>query len=346
LKTKQQALKEVRDMILISVGEAVLGSPVVVEPREKRKRGFGKWLVRHVRRISLLVLNFFLNHDCIFAFVGWFNRRWNFLHNVFVAYAANERYAQAYVAKRFRHWMSWSPWPAGILRQNGKWGLMMVISSLEHDFTDSRNAENLKALVERTEGIRQLLGAEEKTFAGILPGVMYARRLIRHSPEADVTVEAVAQAERELKPAIGYPEDTPLIILGGKGFIGRRLVKRLAEREVYSVDANGDGDKANMGEWPSHLRGRKSILINLTRKAVLTNYLGLFWPELVLLNEVYPEPKREELKRLAEIGAPVYHIVGLRASSYPSFPEAYQGGIPCCAGHPSKDMEVIIKELN
>jgi len=185
------------------------------------------------------------------------------------------------------------------------------------------------------------LRAKQKTFAGILPGVMYMKRLIRESPEADVTVEAVLQAERELKLVINYPENIPLIILGGNGFIGRRLIKKLDGREVYCVDVG-----ENNNNWPDHLYGRKVILINLTRKAVLTNYLHLFWSNLVLLNEVYPEPKQNDLQELTNKGSVAYHVVGLKAESYPSFPRAYRGGIPCCAGYHAKKMEVIVKKLN
>jgi len=242
--------------------------------------------------------------------------------------------------------MAWLPWPAGIFRQNGKWGLMTVISSLEDDFTDPGNVENLKTLLNRTERIRQLLGAKQKTFAGILPGVMYMKRLIRKSVEAEVTVQAVLQVERELKSQIDYPSDVPLIILGGRGFIGKSLLRSLNGRKAYCVDANGDGNKANMGAWPSHLKGQKAILVNLTRKAVLANYLHLFWPELVLVNEVYPEPKPGEIQELTARGSAAFHIVGLKARSYPKLPRAYQGGIPCCAGRLTDDMEVIVKRLN
>ena len=328
-------------MILIDLSTVLTDDCVVVKSREKGKKKFKKSLIGHIRKISLLILNFFFNRDWLFSIVGWFNRRWHFLHTVFVAYPANEKYALAYVYPKHRDRMRWFPWPAGIFRQNGKWGLMTVISSVEQDFTAEKNLDNLKDFVKRTEKIRSLLGAKQKTFAGILPGVMYMKRLIRESPEADVTVEAVLQAERELKPIINYSENTPLIILGGNGFIGRRLIKKLTGREIYCVDVNGDNNN-----WPDHLYGQKVILINLTRKAVLANYVHLFWPELVLLNEVYPEPKRNELKEFTDKGSIVYHIVGLKADSYPSFPRAYRGGIPCCAGHHAERMEVIVKKLN
>jgi hypothetical protein len=81
------------------------------------------------------------------------------------------------------------------------------------------------------------------------------------------------------------------------------------------------------------------------KEDVLSRYLDLFWPELILLNEVYPEPSREEIETLKKIGSPAYHVVGVVAKSYPSFPKAYEGGIPCCGAWSSKDIEAIIKRL-
>lgn len=298
----------------------------------------------HIRRISLLFITLFFNHDRVFATIGWFNRRWYFLNTVFVAYPASEEYALAYVYPRHRHIMRWLPWPTGIFRQNGQWGLMTVISSIEKDFKDPKNIQNLKVLVERTERIKQLVGASQKTFAGVLPGILYTKGLISEIAEAEVTVEVLAKAEAKVKRAECYPEDIPIIILGGGGFIGSRLIDKMASREVYSIDLNRTSE-INSNSWPSYLYGRKAVLVNITTKAVLSRYLDLFWPELILLNEVYPEPSRKEIETLKKIGSPAYHVVGVVAKSYPSFPKAYEGGIPCCAAWSSKDIEAIIKRL-
>lgn len=91
---------------------------------------------------------------------------------------------------------------------------------------------------------------------------------------------------------------------------------------------------------------QKAILINLTKKAALSQELDKFWQELVLLNEAYPEPSAEELKVLTDWGCQAYHIVGVKARSYPAFPKAYKGGIPCCAAWSSPQMEVLLKQLN
>jgi hypothetical protein len=237
--------------------------------------------------------------------------------------------------------MRWRPWPVGVFKQDGKWGVMMVISSLETDFTLSDNHENLQVLTAHTEHVKSMTKASQKTFAGILPGVLYFNRIVRDTIEADVTVEAVLQAEKNVRENLGYSDNTPLIILGGKGFIGRRVVKKMSDREVYSIDL--DQGEINLSLWPENLQGREAILINLTKKHALKSYLALFWKELVLLNETYPEPAKDEIEKLSKIGSPVFHVVGIKAVSMPSFPKAYRGGIPCCAARISENMEVLVK---
>ncbi len=106
------------------------------------------------------------------------------------------------------------------------------------------------------------------------------------------------------------------------------------------------GRGVNYETWPAHLRHKAAILINLTKKAVISDYMGLFWKELVLLNEVYPEPSEKEVAFLSRLGVRAYHIVGVKARALPRLPRVYAGGIPCCAAWNAPDMEVLLRRLN
>ncbi len=298
----------------------------------------------HLRKILVLVVNVLFNHNLVFRIVGVMNRRWGFLSSVFVMYPATKDYTSAYLYQRHWHVTKWTPCLCGIFRQEGKWGLILGITSTEEDFCHPDNTGNLQNLVERAERIRQLIGASQKTFAGILPGILFKKRLIREAVEADIAAEAIVKAEKYVRKTEGYGENTPLIILGGNGFVGRRLIKRLNGREVYCVDSTNG--KMNEESWPFHLKGRRAVLINISRSHALDYYTDMFWPGLVLLNEVYPEPGADELKTITEKGCSAYHVVGIQGKAYPSFPNAYTGGIPCCAARISEDMQVIVKKLN
>ncbi len=303
----------------------------------------------HFRRMGMLAVNLLFRHDALFWLVGRLNRRFRAIRAVFVAYPVTQEYADDYAYRWVQRRCRWSPWLAGIYVQNGMLGLMTVISSSDdyffHPADPNHNRQRLEALVQRTERIRQLLCAERTSFAGILPGVLQTRGIRTDGLELEVTAEAVIRAETKLRAEIGYARSTPLILLGGKGYIGRRLAERLAHRETYVVDIL-PGRRINHETWPLHLQDKNAILINLTKKAVISDYMRLFWKELVLLNEVYPEPSADEIAFLSDIGVQVYHIVGIKARALPSFPHAYAGGIPCCAAWNTPDMEVLLSRLN
>lgn len=298
----------------------------------------------HLRKVLLLAINVIFNHSLVFRIVGVVNQRWNFLSSVFVMYPATKDYTSAYLYQRHWHITKWSPCICGIFRQEGKWGLILGITSTEEDFCCFDNTGNLQNLVERVEHVCRLIGASQKTFAGVLPGILFKKRLIREAVEADIAAEAIIKAEKYVRNTEGYNENTPLIILGGNGFVGRRLIKRLDGREVYCVDSTNG--KMNGASWPFHLKESRAILINISRSHALDYYTDLFWSGLVLLNEVYPEPGAYELKTITEKGCSAYHVVGIQGKAYPSFPNAYTGGIPCCAARISEDMQVIVKKLN
>ncbi len=324
---------------------AVLGRQEGISESRGQERG-GR--TAQLRRLGMLLLNLLLRHDALLWLIGRLNGRFGFLRRVFVAYPVTQDYADAYTYCWVQRRCRWSPWLVGLYRQNGRVGLMTIISSVEEDFfhpgDPTYNRPHLEALLRRAEGLRQLLRAEQLSFAGILPGLFQARGLRTEGPELEVTVEAVIRAEAQLRAELGWPEETPLILLGGKGYVGRRLTERLAQRETYVVDLL-PGRRVNHATWPRHLQGAAAIVINLTKKAVLSDYLGLFWKGLALLNEVYPEPSAEEIAFLSGIGVPVYHIVGVKARAWPRFPRGYNGGIPCCAAWNAPDMDVVIRRL-
>jgi hypothetical protein len=282
-----------------------------------------------------------LNHDRVFRLVGALNKRFNLIESVFLMYPANDEYALAYAYPSRLRKNRWNPWLCGVLVQNGRLGVQFAISANNGQFTDLANTDNLLYLAHRMDQIRILLGANRRTFAGILPGVLYYKRIIREAAEADLTAEAVVQAIGQVKARESLGSDTPIIVLGGKGFIGRRVVKLLGRENTHSIDsAVGQGSD----DWPKHLRGPRAIVLNITLNNALEDYVDVIWPGTVVINEVYPEPSPKTLERLRHCAC--YHVVGVSASSFPSFPAAYEGAIPCCAAWPAPGMKVVVKKLN
>lgn len=294
----------------------------------------------HVRRLLIEAANLLFNYDWVFRLVGSFNKRIGLIQSVFLCYPATEDYTRYYLYQSRARAARWRPSIIGVMWLNGRIGIKFAITANNGDFTEPGNKDFLVGLVDRMEAIRLLLGACHKTFAGILPGVLFAKRIVRETPEADVTVDIVCKAIVEVSRRDHLSAETPVIVLGGKGFIGRKIVANLHGRQVFVVDlANGKD------VWPSHLRGRPVLLVNVTLKSAIEDYVPLLWPQAVILNEVYPEPSVELAEKIKEAGCSCYHIAGVRARAFPPFPGGYYGGIPCCATWQSEGAKVLLLKI-
>ncbi len=329
----------------VALGKIKSDDTVVQLFRNSQNKKIKKWPFVHFRRIFVIFVNWFLNHDYIFKAVGQLNRYFKLIESVVVIYPATQEYALSYVYKSHLSKMKWNPHPAGFIWQNGKLKILFVISAIEKDFVEPSNQENLKRFAESTEKLRKFLWAPEKRFAGILPGILLSQHLIDYSPELATEVEIIIQTEKQIRNLEKYESDVPLIILGGKGFIGKRLIERFFKdgRKIHCIDR-----KESFNKWPSNLQGKKAILINVSRKEALSQYIPFLWPELIVINEVYPEPNPEELGRLKKIGIRCYHIVGVKGKALPRFPYSYAGGVPCCLSHFVSGMsgiEIIFRRL-
>lgn len=306
------------------------------------KRNWWRILYSHCRRSPLEILNFLINHDWLFRLVGMANKRIGLIESVFLVYPASEKYALAYVYPHRLPKVRWNPWPCGLLWQNGRLTLMFCISATNDHYNDPANVEKIRHVSERMEALRQLFGANRKTFAGILPGVLYFKRIIKEAPEADLTAVAVSQAINLVKEKESLEFDAPVIVLGGKGFIGRRVVKMLDESTTYSIDS-ADGQGKN--DWPAQLNGKRNIVVNITLNNAINDYIDVIRPGTVILNEVYPEPSTEIMEKFSAKDCQCYHVVGVDAMAFPPFPSAYRGAIPCCAAWPSAKMKVVVRKL-
>lgn len=292
----------------------------------------------HVRRSAVELVNAVLNHDPVLSAIGTMNRRIGIIESVFLVYPANERYGLSYAYPRRLARNRWRPWPTGLLLQNGKVTVMVAVSSHDLHYWDEAHHESLVQLAQRMEQLRLMLGARQKSFAGILPGVLASRGILEDGPEGDVTARLVAQAIRD----ICGPQDLPIVILGSRGYIGRRLVTILAgEMDVHPVDTRDELDY-----WPHHLTGRPALLVNVANRGAIAANMHRLWPGLTILNEVYPEPERETLRTLSEMSIQCHHVVGVKAKAFPAFPSAYRGAIPCCAAWPSEEASIVTRALN
>lgn len=297
----------------------------------------------HARRISVAIANGVINRELVYRIVGRINRQTGSITSVFLVYPARDDYALAYVYPQRIERIRWNPWPVGVIRQNGKFAIMFGVSSNDSHFAKSSHVEDLAALTERMEKLRVLLGAKQKTFAGVLPGLLAQRGILTDTPEADVTATVVVQAIATLKLEAGLPPTAPVIVLGGGGFVGRRIVSLLGTKQRVEVVDQIHGYPA---ELPADLSGRPVVLLNVAAPGAIGEYLDSLWPEMVVLNEVYPEPSPTEVAALTALGVPCFHVAGVKARAFPPFPAAYAGAVPCCAAWPSDDLEPVLRRMS
>lgn len=283
------------------------------------------------------ILNFLFNHDRVFRLIGKFNKR-GWIKSVFLSYPANDEYEKNY-AYKFRIG-KWKIRLTAFLRQNGKIVIMFGIFVRDEEFLKKANGEKLKEMVLCVEKIRRLLRADTKTFAGILPGLLAKRKLVYKTPEADITASIVTESVGLIRRKCGICGKVPIVILGGRGFIGRRVASRLKsvrESGVYVVDLN-DRDK-----WPEGKE--RKIIINLARHDTIRQYYDLLRGGDIVLNEAYPVPPLDVIDKLKYLKCECFHIVGVEAFAFPRFIQGYEEGNPCCSAWDSNDKKVVIKKL-
>ena len=302
------------------------------------------YLSEIMRKILSILLIVLFSYDWFYRLLGLLNRRFHCFKSVFVLYLPSSRELNKYSNASIRRWMRWRPLMAGFGRQiGGGWMVIMAIPNNEDEFMGADSQQHLAQLYANVCRIQRLLQVPQHGFAGVLPGVMAAKGIRDASPEAEVTINVVGQAEQQIRQLAQLSDDVPLIVLGGAGFIGRRLVAqyRAAGRQVFVVDPQGTADDV----WPVQLTGQPAVLLNLTRKYAVEQYVHMMWQGMVFLNEVYPAPAKPVLQRIAQQGVDCFHVVGVRGRAYPNFPDAYAGAIPCCAAQPDGSPQAVVRLL-
>ncbi len=296
--------------------------------------GLKKFFKNHLRKIiSSLVINF-LSNKLFFFCLGFINKKIfkEKITTLFMIYPATQKYSRAYVYDWQAQRMKCQPKLVGIFSQKRKWGLIFGVSLTEEEILAEKGSYHLKKIEKKFENLRKIIGAEKKTYAGIIPGIMRKRSINESSSDAESTATAVVEATKKIIHEEAISPKTPIVVLGSKGFIGKTVKEKLQSKNysVYSIDYDPK-KKQRTGEWPRKLKNTPLIVLNVTKKGALQEYIPEIWPGTIVINEVYPEPSKKEISQIKKRGGNFYHIVGTEGKAFPSFPRAYKGGIPCCA---------------
>ena len=259
-----------------------------------------------------------------YALLGVWNRAFGGWRSVFFCYAGSRNYIASYAAPMAVKLFRWVPSPIGVLTHNGARGLVLAAPVTETEFLDPANARSFRRLQRRLRLIARLTGVEAVNLAGILPGVLRDDEIL-DLPDIRATVAAVVRA------AVGeLVRELPIILLGGAGHIGRPTGEALRADglDVHVVDPR-HGRQA----LPEALDGSPCLLVDVSRRGVIGDYIPQMWPALVVLNETFPRPASAHVDAMTAKGVEVYHLSGVAGSIYPPLPFGYENAVPCCAAH-------------
>ena len=299
---------------------------------------------RFGQKVLLLALSIITQFLPLYWILGLLTSRFKLIQSIFVCYPGSQKYLDQLSFQFANNYIRWNPSPLGLFKQGDKWGLIIGVPMSEDDFTNPKNIKALEKLIRKLEKIRYFLGASEVNYAGVLPSYLAQNMGIYNLRNANLKVaKVVADAAEKVKKEQCGGEDIPIILLGGAGNVGSKLQQSLSDRgwdQVYIVDPRSE----NMG-FPSKIIGAKAILIDVARKGVLESYMNLFWKELIIINETYPEPDQSLLALFKSIGMKVYHVGGVEGLVLPKLPLGYSGSVPCCAIHDENSLTLVLKEL-
>jgi hypothetical protein len=305
------------------------------------------WHLRaHLWRIVLILSFLFVSNRIVLSLVGVVNKRFGLIKVIFLVYPGSDEMYRRYSYFGMRDWARWRPTLIGAFDQQGSWGLMFAIAATEKNFEKRDAPQRLQRLYARMESIRKLIGAEEVRFAGVLPARLSAHGVATQEAEVSAAMAAMVRAEAMVRAQEQIDAEAPVIVLDANTFVGQRLLRELAGRNVYAVDGNRLGAGAvNKEAWPTHLAGKPALLLNVARSRTPSSYLDLLWDSIVVLNEAYPAPPRAALEQFAARQCRYYHLAGAAGNAYPDFPWPYTDAVPCCAARIDKDTELVVHKL-
>jgi hypothetical protein len=321
--------------------------------KARKKKNISKFFFSHVRRISVQLVDQLFGNVIFYLFLGIVNRIVGLftkrpIRGNFIFYASDKKYLQTMIYEWYVPFVRWRAGLGQIMRQNGYWILSFGIATNEEDFYNPENKQKLEKMLRRAERVAWIIGVEQLTFAGVLPGIFakygFERKI--KAVEKMNTVTAVTQSVYITIEKENLPEDVPVVVLGGSGYIGKCVVTTLKKQrypgKVYSIDIR-NGDKS--GVLPREIVSKPAIILNITKKFVIQDYLSQLWAGAVVINEVFPEPSEATIIAMDELEVVCYHITGVEAKAYPEMGKAYKGGIPCCASFKPKNGEGKYKVL-
>ncbi|MEL7117286.1 MAG: hypothetical protein AAGP08_17170 [Pseudomonadota bacterium] len=299
---------------------------------------------RVVLKLCVLVAGLSARLYFPYVILGLWNRVFGGWRSVFFCYSGGVAYRNAYAPGPIAEMFRWVPNPIGVLRQGEARALVLASPMTEAEFLDPANGAKFRRFQKRLALIARLLGIRQIHMAGILPSILRNTSAITVHPSQGVTVAVVVAAVETLRARAFGDALVPVILLGGAGFIGQGVADVLRDK---GIDVRVVDPVIGNKDFPADLVGHPALLVDLARRGALQKRMDDLWPGLVVLNEVFPEPSRQDALRLDKRGIALWHLAGVPGRVWPSLPGGYGHAIPCCAIHDDNaDLQPVLLPLN
>lgn len=263
------------------------------------------------------------------------------IKSIFITYPAEDKYKKFYLWRWSENLFKWRVGFIGISIQNGKdITINMSTTMNEEEMFCPKNYEKFKKMIDSVIKLKKYTGIEFVNYAGVIPSFLNKKGLPSfQSSGKDIVAEVVISAIFNLMEIEGLSEKDIcfVYIIGSKGYIGSCIFNKLKTNGVFSIigidEDNKDIDFNKEGT---------SIIVNVSRKDSINEYLSKINDNMILLNEVFPPPIVINSKLKSG-----YHIKGVKSFIFPSIAYDYSKSIPCCSIIPNKDKkyEIILKKI-
>ena len=257
---------------------------------------------------------------------------------VWVMYAGVEAHKRAY----FPPWVDrlMRPvFPAGMMRFDGHWGV--IVSSLATAETLERSPEAMERLL--AELRKQFSNDPPIALAGRLPSIAVSSGLELSPPftKGDLgTVCSMAASAREAAKLVGKePSETTLGVIGGKGFIGSKLVANAASEFGRTVALDTRYEGRSQGEdgvlytnRPDDVHDAEAIIVLTPKGADMSTVASHLAPGTVVADDTHPEMPPEVRSQIEHRGATVLKATlgDKRFRFVPPIPDFRSDDIPGC----------------
>lgn len=263
---------------------------------------------------------------------------------LFLCYPVEPRFADHFCSRERQRHHAWSPYLIGVFRHGQSHALVFAVSSSEADLAAAEAVPRLRDLTDRMRAHADFFRTERVAYAGVLPTLLRARRLVRTGTEAEITCHAVGEAVCQVL-ASSQRQHRAIVVLGGKGLIGRSLIKHLNARAA-SADGAGLPPVVCVDKGDAWFMQGPALYVNCTLPGVIETMAALIPPGSTVLNEVYPAPPGDCVRALRSRDVDLFHVAGVQGRAWPAFPGEYHDAIPCCAALPNEPVQVALKRLH